>query len=62
MIKLVINTDRDLTPPGKRRAKVVKMSRGVRQIHWYVGRERYHELANTPANTDLTIEWLEAQK
>jgi hypothetical protein len=61
-MKIVIKTDCDLTPDGKRRAKVVTMARGLKQIHWYVGRERYHELANTAANADLTNDWLAAQK
>lgn len=61
-IKLTIHTDRDLTPAGKRRAKLVTMNRGLKQIHWYVGRGRYHELANTQANAELTNEWLAAQK
>lgn len=60
--KIVIQTNADFTPAGKRRAKVVTMARGNRQIHWYVGRNRYHELAVTPGNATLTNEWLAAQK
>jgi hypothetical protein len=36
-MQIVINTDYDLTPVGKRAARIVQTSRGGRQLRWYVG-------------------------
>lgn len=53
-MQIVINTDYDLTPAGKRAARVVQTSRGGRQLRWYVGGRLYWKGA--PA--DHTAEWL----
>lgn len=61
---IIIATDRDLTPKGKRVARLASL-RGamgkVERIRWYVGRRIYNQLAVTPENAALTREWLEAK-
>lgn len=63
MTKIVIQTDADFTPKGKRSARVVtvsgRMGRG-RQIRWYVGGKLYRRLAPNLWNVNLTNEWLNA--
>ena len=58
--KIVINTDEDLTPKGKRSAKVVRSRRGKKLpfpvIAWYVGGRFYKHTTNAK----LTNEWLAA--
>jgi hypothetical protein len=56
-LKIVIKTDRDLTPAGKRTARCVQTTRGGRQLRWYVAGRLYHHLAVTPGNIALTHEW-----
>lgn len=56
---IVIHTDRDLTPPGKRTAKVVQL-RGGAHIRWYVGGKIYSTRANTPAQAAVTRNWIAA--
>ena len=58
--KIVIKTDADLTPKGKRTAKVVRSRRGKKLpfpvIAWYVGGRFFkHE-----TSAKLTSEWLAA--
>jgi hypothetical protein len=53
-MQIVINTEYDLTPAGKRVARVVQTSRGGRQLRWYVGGRLYWKGA--PA--EHTSEWL----
>jgi len=53
MISIVIHSDADFTPKGKRIARYVKTNRGT-QLRWYVGGRLYLKGAN-PA---LTSEWL----
>ena len=53
-MQIVINTDYDLTPAGKRAARVVQTLCGGRQLRWYVGGRLYWKGA--PA--DHTAEWL----
>lgn len=60
-LKIVIATDRDLTPAGKRVARVVKLRSAmgtVERIRWYVARRIYNQLPLTDANVALTKEWL----
>lgn len=62
-MKIVIQTDADFTPKGKRTAKVVTVSGRMgraQQLRWYVGGKLYRRLAPSPANTALTNEWLAA--
>jgi len=49
---IVITTDLDLTPAGKRRVKVRS------QIRWFVSGRRYHALPITAANIALSREWV----
>jgi hypothetical protein len=63
MLKIVIQTDADFTPKGKRTARVVttrsSFGRG-RQLRWYVSGRLYNRLPVTTDNVKLTREWLEA--
>lgn len=55
--KIVIQTNADFTPPGKRTARTVQTSRGA-QHRWYVGGRIFRKGA--PA--EMTAEWLAAEK
>jgi hypothetical protein len=50
---VVIPTDFDLTPVGKRRVKVRPSL-----IRWFVSGRRYHALPITAANIALSREWV----
>ena len=56
-LKIVIQTDADFTPPGKRRAKVAYGNR----IRWYVSGRIYRTLAITYENIDLSRRWVDRQ-
>lgn len=58
-IAITIKTDRDLTPKGKRTARVVQLNQGP-HIRWYVSGRIYATKANTPEMRALTREWLAA--
>lgn len=58
-MKIVIHTDRDLTPKGKRRALVVKTTRGS-QLRFYVGGRLFRWLAPTAENIAMAHEWVKA--
>lgn len=60
MLKIVIHTDLDLTPAGKRNARIVQTTRGGRQLRWYVSGKLYRFLAVTADNANLTREWMGA--
>jgi len=64
MQKIVIETDADFTPKGKRRALIVKHTRNGKRtkphIRWYVGRAAYRSLEPTKENEALSLEWLNA--
>ncbi len=55
---VVIRTDRDLTPEGKRTARVVHLRQGP-HIRWYVSGHIYRTLNNTKENAALTSDWLD---
>lgn len=59
--KIVIHTDVDLTPKGKRRARIVEtrtaMGKG-HQLRWYVAGHCYSAMTPTNENITLTQEWL----
>lgn len=57
---IIIHTDRDLTPQGKRVAKVVKTDRGGRQLRWYVGGKVYQKMPVTGENVEKSRVWMEA--
>lgn len=59
MLKIVINTDADFTPAGKRAARVVKTTRGT-QLRFYVAGRLYRWLAVNAANLAMAKEWLAA--
>ena len=54
MISITINSQFDLTPVGKRAARVVQTSRGGRQLRWYVGGRLFVK----GADARRTAEWL----
>ena len=58
-LKIVIQTDADFTPTGKRRAKVAYASTRHARIQWYVGGRVYRSLAITPDNTELSRKWVD---
>ena len=60
MLKIVIETSEDLTPKGKRTARVVTTDRGGRQLRWYVSGRIFRHLQVTGANINLTKEWVAA--
>lgn len=60
MLNIIIQTDADFTPSGKRSARVVQTDRGGRQLSWYVSGKLYRRLPVNEANADLTRAWLAA--
>ena len=62
-MKIVIQTNADFTPAGKRTARVVKV-RGQfgtgRQLRWYVSGRLYRWLAPSSKNIEMTRDWLAA--
>ncbi len=57
--KVVIEVDLDMTPKGKRTARIVQTDRNGRQLRWYVGGRIYREFsAINNENVALTNEWL----
>lgn len=58
-LKIVIQTDADFTPAGKRSARVVQTNRGS-QLRWYVSGRVYRRLPPTAENLVLTSRWIEA--
>lgn len=58
-MEIVIQTDYDFTPRGKRGAKVVETRpRKVLQLRWYVGGRLFRRMPNTAANRAMTRDWL----
>lgn len=58
---IVIDVDADLTPKGKRAARIVQTDRNGRQLRWYVAGRIYREFgAINNVNVNLTNEWLVA--
>ena len=62
--EIVIQSNGDFTPPGKRTARIVRHAlngrRAVPQIRWYVGSKAYRTLALTNDNVQLTGNWKDA--
>lgn len=59
MLRIIIHTDRDLTPPGKRAARIIRLRRGGRAIRWYVSGRIY---ATRPmSDLSVTRQWLDAE-
>nr|WP_192963483.1 hypothetical protein [Pseudomonas fluorescens]CEK42326.1 hypothetical protein PQBR57_0373 [Pseudomonas fluorescens SBW25] len=59
--EIVIQSDADFTPPGKRTTRVVRHSlsgrRATPHIRWYVGSKAYRSLALTNDNVQMTADW-----
>lgn len=55
MTKIVIQTDEDFTPEGKRRAKIAYGNR----IRWYVSGRIYRTLPITAENIALSKQWVD---
>lgn len=62
--ELVIPTDADLTPPGRRSVRVVRHSLSGRrtdlQIRLYVAGRAFRSLKHNPANVALASAWVAA--
>lgn len=59
--EIVIDVDADMTPKGKRTARIVQTDRNGRQLRWYVAGRIYREFgAINNSNVALTNEWLAA--
>ena len=67
--KIVIETDADFTPVGKRSVKIISIAprqgryavaKGTRVIRWYVGGAIYATLPITSANIKMTEQWFAA--
>ncbi len=59
--EIVIEVDADMTPKGKRSARIVQTDRNGRQLRWYVAGRIYREFgAINNSNVALTNEWLAA--
>lgn len=60
-IKITIQTNADFTPPGKRSARIVTHTRGVRLLWFYVSGKRYRSLAPTAENLAMAQDWIAAR-
>src|ERR1039458_2508131 len=61
--KIIIHTDHDLTPDGKRNWRVVSltsMGRPVSRIRWYVSGRIFRTLTLTGDNLTLSQQWVDA--
>lgn len=59
LLEIVIDVDTDLTPKGKRTARIVQTDRNGRQLRWYVGGRIYREFSDISAkNVELTKDWM----
>lgn len=62
--EIVIQSDADFTPPGKRVARLVRHSidgrRIAAQIRWYVAGKAYCSLPLTEQNVQVTAAWKQA--
>jgi hypothetical protein len=58
---LLIRTEADLTPAGKRTARIVQHAKNGRRtpphIRWYVGGKAYRSLSLTEKNIAVTGDW-----
>lgn len=59
--EIVIQSDADFTPPGKRSFRVVQHTfsgrRAKPHLRWYVGQKSFRSLALTGQNQALSREW-----
>lgn len=59
MLKIVIQTDADFTPPGKRRAKIAYANTRHARIRWYVSGKVYRSLPINDTNISLSKRWVD---
>jgi len=59
-IKIVIHTDLDLTPAGKRTARIGRPVPSGQRLCWYVAGRIYRQLPMTKENVQLTHDWIAA--
>ena len=60
-MQIIIKTNADFTPKGKRTAKVVTVGRGGKQLRWYVGGKLYRRFSGITSETlELSREWTSA--
>lgn len=57
-MRIVIRSDRDFTPKGKRRWALVSHLRGGPAIRWYVSGRIYRTLAYCQESLTLSAEWM----
>lgn len=59
--EIVINTEADFTPVGKRTTRIVRYAlngrRATPHIRWYVGGKAYRSLHLTAKNVRMTEDW-----
>lgn len=60
-MQIVIHTQADFTPAGKRSARVVRTDRGGRSLRWYVSGRIFRRMAVNAASISLTRDWIAAQ-
>lgn len=59
MIRIVIQSNADFTPPGKRRAKVAYAGSRHARIQWYVAGRVYRSLPINDSNIALSKKWVD---
>ena len=63
--EIVIQSDADFTPPGKRTVRVVRHQLNGRRtdahIRWYVAGTAYRSLPLTDSNATLSVSWKNPQ-
>lgn len=57
-MKIVIHTDADFTPSGKRRAKIAYARTRSPRIRWYVSGRIYRTLPVNAENAALSLRWV----
>jgi hypothetical protein len=57
--KIVIQTNADFTPAGKRRAKVAYANTRHARLQWYVSGRVYRTLAISAENIALSKRWVD---
>lgn len=59
MLKIVIQSDADFTPAGKRRAKIAYANSRHARLQWYVAGRVYRSLPITDGNIELSRRWVD---
>lgn len=58
-LKIIIQTECDFTPAGKRRAAIAYASTRAARIHWYISGKVYRSLPVSDANVTLSKRWVD---